>query len=747
MNKKPNSSPPHALSHLWHPTDYFRVLFKRRWVAVPGFLLVFLTGAIGTIRAVPIFEARGQLLIEKDARRLMTIDTALEGVQGSENEDFYPTQYNILKSRALAYRTLIALDVAGRAEKQPETSGGFAFSLSGLVGSVGSGDGDEASASKGGKASAAEEKAAETESQSRRIDGLLGNLRIEPVRMSRLVNIMFRSTDPEYAATVVNVLSQEYIRQTLDFRFAASKEATDYLIKQLAQQKKKVDESEAALQRYKETNDAVSVDDKQNIVVQKYTALSSNHTAAQIQRSEKEEAYNQILNLQRSGIPIDAVPAISRNEAVIRAKAEIANYRTQDAALEAKTYTEKHPSRVAIAQSMKAAEARKAEEIEKAVGNVKAEYEAAMAKEAELARELEKQKREVTVLDRKVLNYTALLREADGNRELYKNLLERTKETGVSSEFKGSNVQVVDPAEVPRTPVLPQVRRDLMVAAFGGCLLAFALAFGFEYIDSRIKTPDEVKAYLELPCLGMVPVVPIKSQHGESPLLNGEATAAFSEAIRAVRTAVLFASADEGARSIVVTSTGPHEGKTLVASSLAIALAQTGQRTVVMDADMRRPRMHQALGRSQEPGLSNLLVGEATLADAIRPTTVQNLWLLPAGHIPPNPAELLGSKKYDELLAELKRRFDTVIIDAPPVMPVTDAALIAHTAGGVLFVIGAEMTPRQSAAAAIEQLSNANAKFLGAVLNRVHIERHAYYYSAYYHKAYGKYYQRTPQKA
>jgi capsular exopolysaccharide synthesis family protein len=286
-----------------------------------------------------------------------------------------------------------------------------------------------------------------------------------------------------------------------------------------------------------------------------------------------------------------------------------------------------------------------------------------------------------------------------------------------------------------------------MVAAFGGCLLAFALAFGFEYIDSRIKTPDEVKAYLNIPCLGMVPVVPIKNQHGETPLLNGEATAAFSEAIRAVRTAVLFASADEGARSIVVTSTGPHEGKTLVASSLAIALAQTGQRTIVLDADMRRPRMHEALGRSQEPGLSNLLVGDATLTDAVRPTTVQNLWILPAGHIPPNPAELLGSKKYDELLAELKRRFDTVVIDAPPVMPVTDAALLAHTAGGVLFVIGAEMTPRQSAAAAIEQLSNANAKFLGAVLNRVHIERHAYYYSAYYHKAYGKYYQRSPQKA
>jgi capsular exopolysaccharide synthesis family protein len=711
---------------------------------VPGFLLVFLTGAIGTIRAVPVYEAKAQLLIEKDVRRVTTLSTALDGGETSADDDFYPTQYNILKSRTLALRTLTALDQARLSERQPTSSGSFGFSVSGLIGSVRSGASSIVSKPQPPPPSPSAE---ETIAQSRRIDGLIGNLSVDPIRMSRLVNLRFRSTDPEYAAQAVNMLAQEYRNQSLDFRLANSKEAADYLAKQLTEQRTKVQESEAALQRYKETHNTVSVDDKQNIVVQKLSALASNLTSAQIQRSEKEEAYNQIISLQKAGVEIDAVPSIRSNEAVIRAKADIASFETRDAELAAKGFGEKMAERVTLAKSIQAAKDRLKEETDKAVANVRAEYQASLKKENDLKVELEKQKTEVIGLDKQVLEYSALVREADSNRKLYENLLERTKESGVSGEFKGSNVSIVDKAEVPRTPVLPQVRRDLMVAAFGGCLLAFALAFGFEYIDSRIKTPDEVKAYLEMPCLGMVPVVPIKNQHGETPLLNGEATAAFSEAIRAVRTAVLFASADEGARSIVVTSTGPHEGKTLVASSLAIALAQTGQRTIVVDADMRRPRMHEALGRSQEPGVSNLLVGDSVLTDAVRPTTIQNLWILPAGHIPPNPAELLGSKKYDELLAELKRRFDTVIIDAPPVMPVTDAALLAHTAGGVLFVIGAEMTPRQSAAAAIEQLSNANAKFLGAVLNRVHIERHAYYYSAYYHKAYGKYYQRSPQKA
>jgi capsular exopolysaccharide synthesis family protein len=197
----------------------------------------------------------------------------------------------------------------------------------------------------------------------------------------------------------------------------------------------------------------------------------------------------------------------------------------------------------------------------------------------------------------------------------------------------------------------------------------------------------------------------------------------------------------------VVTSTGPHEGKTLVSSSLAIALAQAGQRTIVVDADMRRPRIHEALGRAQEPGLSNVLVGEATLADAARATPVTNLSMLPAGHVPPNPVELLCSPRYAALVAELKQRFDWVVVDAPPVMPVTDAAVLANASTGVIFVVGSEMTPRQNATAALEQLRGAGATFVGAILNRVQVTKHSYYYSPYYRKAYGKYYQRTANRA
>jgi capsular exopolysaccharide synthesis family protein len=346
-----------------------------------------------------------------------------------------------------------------------------------------------------------------------------------------------------------------------------------------------------------------------------------------------------------------------------------------------------------------------------------------------------------------MLEYAQLQREATSNRQLYENLMTRTKETGAAGEYHGTNIQVLDRAEVPTSPIFPQTAQDLMVAAMGGCLLALALAFGFEYFDSRIKVPEEIKTYLQLPFLGMIPTFNDPDANGEAPLLHANAPPAFSESVRAIRTAVLFSTADAGARTVVITSTGPHEGKTLVSSSLAITLAQAGQRTIVIDADMRRPRMHEALGRSQEPGLSNVLVGEATLSDAARPTTVPNLTFLAAGHIPPNPVELLCSPKYADLITDLKRRYDWIIIDAPPVMPVTDAAVVANTAGGVIFVVGSEMTPRQNAAAAVEQLRAANAKFIGAVLNRVNVQRHSYYYSPYYRKEYGKYYQRAPNRA
>ena len=308
-----------------------------------------------------------------------------------------------------------------------------------------------------------------------------------------------------------------------------------------------------------------------------------------------------------------------------------------------------------------------------------------------------------------------------------------------------AHARVVDGAEMPRLPVLPNYERDLMFALMLAGLLAVGLTVSMEYLDSRLKTPDDIKSYLGLPFLGLVPAVQSRDVKGSSPLLERGVPPAFSEAMRAVRTAVMFSAEGEGARSLVVTSTAPGEGKTVVAANLADALARAEQRTLLVDGDMRKPRVHEVYEFAQEPGLANVLAGTTDAHAAIRQTGTPHLSILPAGTIPSNPAELLGSPRYRQLLADLGKTFDWIILDSPPVMAVTDAAVISNTATSVLFVVGADMTPRRIAQAAIEQIAAARGRVAGAVLNRVNLDKHSYYYAQYYRKDYAGPYIGTAQ--
>jgi capsular exopolysaccharide synthesis family protein len=375
------------------------------------------------------------------------------------------------------------------------------------------------------------------------------------------------------------------------------------------------------------------------------------------------------------------------------------------------------------------------------VDSVKSEYEAARAQEVSLAGALDGQKFEALSLNRKGIEYSVLQREAESNRQIYESLLQRTKETGISGEFKASTIRVVDAAEVPKSPFLPRRERDISLAGLTGLLCAVGLVFFFEYLDNRIKSPQELRATLSVPFLGMVPSVPDQHQ----ALITEGVPANFAESIRSIRTNVLFSSAEEGAHIVVITSAGPGEGKSVVSSNLAVSLAQAGQRVLLIDADMRRPRVHEIFDLPQEPGLSNLLVGDCKPSEAVRKwKTVQGLCVLSAGMIPPNPAELLGSKRFDEYIATLGEHFDWVLVDSPPVLAVADAAVVANGASGVVFVVGADQTSRQAAREAVHQLQSAHARVIGAVLNRVDLERNPYYYAHYYRKEYAKYYAKVP---
>jgi polysaccharide biosynthesis transport protein len=711
-----------------HLADYLRVLSKRRWTAVTAFLLVSVSVTVYTFTATPIYQVRAQLLIEKENSNVVTFKEAFE--QNQITDDYYQTQYKILQSRALARRTIDALKLWNDPLLGGGANAGVArFSLLRPTTWM--------LAFRASPAPARPPDIDETKAQSGAIDRFLAGLTVSPIRNSRLVDLKYDSTDPVFATTVTNALAQAYIAQNLEFKFMASKDASDWLGQQLGEQKAHVEASEQALQRYREQTDSGALEEKQNIVGQKLADLNAAVTRAKTERIQKQALYDQVVAI-KDPAALDSVSAILSNTFIQQQKLAIAELQRQQVQFSEKMGPN-HPDMLKLSATIKSVEIKMRAEVTKVVASLKNDYEASLAQERSLMAALDSQKGSALALSRKGINYGVLERDAASNRQIFDSLMQRTKETGISGELKTSNIRVVDPAEVPRGPASPNKSVNLALGLFGGLVTAFGFSFFFEYMDSRIKTPDELKSYLGLPFLGMVPA--LSAQAALDPLINNGVPQNFSEAFRAVRTNVLFSSAHDGGRSIAVTSTGPGEGKSVVSSNLAIALAQAGQRVLLVDGDMRKPRVHTLLGISQEPGLSNVLVGTVKPSGAMQKTSVPNLWAIPAGVNPPNPAELLGAKRFKEFLTIMNEFFDWVILDTPPVMAVTDSCIVAHSANGVLFVVGAEMTSRHAAARAIEQIQNAKGRFIGGVLNRVDLQHNAYYYSQYYRRGYATYYE------
>jgi polysaccharide biosynthesis transport protein len=730
--RRPGAQRSHPEPHL---LDYARVIVKRRHIALAAFSVVSLAALVYSFTATPIYEGRVQLLIESNDPNILDFKQVTgDGVNANQlsRQDYYQTQYRLLQSRSVAKKTIETLKLWENEELRPDLRA-QTVSFGGLV----RGASVWAGGLLGSKDSAETPGAEETAAQAEAIDTFLEKLTVAPVRNSRLVEVAFRAEQPQLAADVANAVARAYIDMNLDFRFRATREASEWLTQQLTEQRKGVESAEVRLQQYREKNDALSLEDRQNIVVQKLADLNGAVTRAKTERLQKEAMYRQLVAVQDDPAALDTFPAILSNQFIQHEKAELAGLQRKQAQL-AEKYGEKHPEMIEAQSAIEAAQSKLRAEIAKVVQAVRTEYQAAVAQEQSMTLALDAQKGEALAMNRKAIDYGVIQRDVDSNKQIYDTLLQRAKETGVSGELRTSNVRIVDQAEPAVDPVSPRRLLDILLGLFGGAFLGVALAFFFEYLDNRVKTPEEIEQALGLPSLGLIPVTTTSGK--ANPLISDSAPPSFSEAFRALRTNILFSAADGGPRSIVVTSTGPSEGKTMVAGNVAIGLAQTGQRVLLIDADMRRPRAHELFGQSVEPGLSNLLVGAAKPSEVVRPSGVENLWIMPAGKTPPNPAELLGSRRFADLASSLGAHFDCVIIDTPPVLAVTDAAVVAHRATGVLFVIAADATSRQAAQTALDHLEHAHAKFLGAVLNRVDIERDSYYYARYYRKDYANYY-------
>ena len=605
-----------------------------------------------------MYRASAKILIQDERTTAVGTLNSSDPVYWQDPEPYHNTQHRILESRALALRVVRQLQAV-----DPHTP----------------------------MASSEVESPQESDA----IDGFLGGIRIEPIRGTRLVDVSYDATNPDVAVRAANALAEQYITYNLELRLASIQRMLSWLEEELERQRQKLTASEQALTEYRSGQDAFSLDDRQNLVTARLNALNDALTRARTARLQKETLYIQVRSAIEGPDPANALPAAARNVTMQDTRARLSALLADKAQLSGR-YGPKHPEIAKLDAAVENARRELYTESLKAVQQLKAEYLAAQNEERSLSRTLDEQKAVALDLDRKGGSYTVLKRQTESDRKVYEQLLQQEKELRVVSNSRANNVQIMDRAKTPKAPYTPNSRRDWLTALLFGMVAAVAVTYGLEALDDTVKTPDEVTR-LGLTLLGLVPAV----KGRRVPLLTEKMPQPFSEAFRALRTALVFTSGAESTRTIVVTSSQPLEGKTTTACNLASALALGGARVLLIDADLRRPSLHSTMKVSNAAGLSHVLAGLAEVAEAIQPTDQPNLSIITAGAVPPNPSELLASSRMKGLLGNLEA-FDWVIIDTPPVLPVTDAVVLAQAVWGVVFVIGAESTRRPEAERALE---------------------------------------------
>ena len=724
--------------------SYLRVLTKRKGFIITIFCLILLIVTVQTFSETPIYRATARIVIEKENPNVVSIEEVM--AVDSTGNDYYQTQYKIIESRAVARDVVQRLDLDTHPEFQPKDANDPVSRVKGwLRETVGFWKDRLISALNTGESADVPE--AEAEGIDRVSDGglvsaLIRRIKVQPVRNSRLVDVSVEAADRELAARIANEVVDAYIDRSLETKLRAAKDAVSWLTERIEDERRKVETAENALLQYKEEQGIITgfSSDAENITAEKLAQLNNQVVEAESARVEAETRYRQATALDESPEMLDAIPEVLSNEIIQEIKKmEMTLYNRMSEL--SKKYGPKHPKMIAIQSELDELADRKITEAKRVVNSLRNEYRLALARERSLKQALAAQKQESLSMNKKAIQYGVLQRQAESSKHMYELLIKRFKETTLAEEMKTGNIRVIDQAEVPGSPVKPNKKRNLMLAAVLGLMAGIGFAFLLEHLDNTIKLPEEVKEYLDVPYLGPIPQFDTREGRMDGMLADmitvhsPKSTA--SESFRGIRTGLLFSSVENDPRVILVTSAEPAEGKTLCAANLAVTMAQSGSRVAIIDCDMRRPKMHTVFQIDRNTGVSNVMTGARDLSEVVYNNGIPNLSVVPCGPIPPNPSELLGSKRMAEFIEELKGSYERVIIDSPPLTAVTDSAVLAQVCDGVVMVVRAGVTTRHAVQNAVSQLKSLNVRILGALLNGVSTRRDSYYYQYYYYYYYG----------
>ena len=667
---------------------YWRVILERRWLVITAFISVFVLCLIYLFKATPIFQALTRLQINREADNVLNIKEALS--LDMREVDYLQTQYKNLQSRTLIESVIKQLDL----EKDPRYA-----------------------------------------KQPDKAKAVLDDITIAPIRLSRLVDAKVEHPNAKTAADMANKLAELFIKRNTDQKMAKLTDAYFYLKQEAESLATNVTKSDFDLHKYREDKKMISLEESQNIVLQALRQAQADLDKASSEAAATESLAKKVQQMLDSGMSLDTIPEVNQDPLIQAMKRDLA-VRNGELANLRERYLDPHPNVQSVLKEIAAKGKAIQEQSLKVIESFKNAATLAETKKETLSAELGKKTKEAFELSRLRVDYDVLSREVDKNKRLFDLVLSRTKEMDLMGKDPSQNILIIDVAAVPVKPIKPRIVLTLVLGVLGGLAVAIGLAFFVNYLDDSIKSQDDVETYLRLAFLGYVPNIKTNSvlERDLQSHLHPQSNAA--EGFRTIRAAITLAPKADRFRVLAVTSTIPSEGKSLVGSNLAVVTAQTGLKTLLVDADLRRPSVHKAFQLQSPIGLSSYLTEKVNRVDEfIHTTEVPNLDVVCCGAVPSSPSELVGSKRMVQFLQEVRTRYDRVILDCPPVSAVSDPLVIASMCDGVVFVTKFNKIRREHARKSIRRVQDAGIHILGVVLNDIDFEgRDSYYYSYYYYQ-------------
>jgi polysaccharide biosynthesis transport protein len=707
--------------------EYLNILSNYKWAIITLSFTITILSALYIYSQTPVYRATATIVLDPQKQNVISI----QEVYGlpSVYYEYYQTQIQIIKSRELLGRVVDQVNLKPEslvipASQKPK----FSFNWRSWIPDSWLPQPETTPVVNTGK----------KDPRDAIINQLAGMLDVSLVSDSQLVKISFDSHNPKLTAELANALAEVYIESGLVARLETTRNASEWITEHLKDLKQEVDESSHALQTFLEKEKLVDAQGVDSIAVRELDDVSTELVEASQKRSEAQELYRQVTALQGQPLQVyESIPAVLRDPQVHSAKTTLAEAERKVSEL-ADRYGPKHPKMIAAVAELDNANKNMQAQIRNVIESVKKEYEVAKAKESHLILAKQSAKNEISDINRKSNELKILEQELASNRQLYDMFLTRFKETSITDDLKTTDARIVDRAQVPGAPYKPDTQRFITISFITALMFSIILVFIIESLDNTLNTTGQVENKLFLPVLGILPKLNIwlKKDIKAMRYFTDKKHSSFSENIRTIRTSVLLNDIDSSKKIILVTSSVPEEGKSIVAVNLALALAQMAK-TLLIDADMRKPSIEKVFGmKKNEPGLTHFIAGTHELKACMHYFEDEKLHVMPAGQIPSNPLELLSSSRFEKTATGLLQYYDYIVFDSAPAIPVSDPVVLSRIADVTIYVVKADSTPFQLAKTGIKKLNAVNAKILGVVLNQVNPakrpKRYGYGESDYY---------------